>query len=178
MVIIFSSWKFVKVIFILIILLVLVLMLCWILFSPLHLEIDTRVPRAGIRWFSIGEAWLCYDEEWWLNIQVLFLRKQMKLSDFLDKQNKTRDQKKKKPVTQKERTGMSFQKIIRVIRTFRIKDWQLAIDTGDFTSNARFYPLNFIPYCNKHVQINFAGKNFLYLKIVNSPWRILYAFLR
>jgi hypothetical protein len=102
----------------------------------------------------------------------------MRLSELLEKNNKTGSQKKKKPVRHKKRTSVNFQKIIRLISTFKIKDWQLGIDTGDFANNARLYPLNFIPYCNKHVQINFTGENFLYLKIVNSPWRIVYAFLR
>jgi len=65
-----------------------------------------------------------------------------------------------------------------MLRTCRVEEWQLAIDTGDYALNAQIYPLNFVPALHHHLGINFNNKNYLYMKIRNSPVRILYAYLR
>lgn len=71
-----------------------------------------------------------------------------------------------------------LKKAVRIIKTFRVTEWRLAVDTGDHTRNAQLYPLNFLPGTFRHLQINFRDENYLVLKIRNRPWKILYAFLR
>ncbi len=66
----------------------------------------------------------------------------------------------------------------RVLATFRVEQWQLAIDTGDYVLNAQLYPVNFLPRCYGHLQINFTGENYGYIRIRNRPWQLLYAYLR
>ena len=85
---------------------------------------------------------------------------------------KTSKNKKKKNVSRMAR------KMIRVIRTFRVKQWQIGIDTGDYGLNARLYPVNFLPAFYSHVNINFIGENFFFIQINNNAWRMVYAFLR
>ncbi len=68
--------------------------------------------------------------------------------------------------------------MIRVLRTFRVTEWRVAIDTGDYARNAQLYPMNFLPYAFKHLDINFRDENFLVLRIRNRPWKMIYAFLR
>ena len=69
-------------------------------------------------------------------------------------------------------------KIVRVIKTFRVTKWELAVDSGDYSRNAQLYPLNFLPYTFKHLYVNFRDENYLLLTIRNRPWKILYSFLR
>ena len=71
-----------------------------------------------------------------------------------------------------------LKKLIRVLKTFRVTEWQLAVDTGDHTVNAQWYPMNFLPYTYKNLQINFIDENYLVLKMRNRPWKIVFAFLR
>lgn len=71
-----------------------------------------------------------------------------------------------------------LKKIIRVIKTFRVTRWQLAVDTGDYVRNAQLYPLNYTKYTFNHLYINFTGENYLTLTIRNRPWKIIYALLK
>jgi hypothetical protein len=91
-----------------------------------------------------------------------------------------RKSKKIKDTASKKKIKISqmLKKLTRVIKTFRVTEWQLAIDTGDSTRNAQLYPLNYLPYTFEHLHINFRDENYLLLEIRNSPWKILYAFLR
>ena len=159
-----------------IILLVFLLIISWILFSTFIFEIDTRIPHAGLRWRSIGYARIWYDEEWWLGFRVLFFRKKLRLSEIHGKKSRDRKQKPKKQG--KKASRLSMQKAIRVVKTFKVRDWQLAIDTGDYTTNAKLYPANFFPYFFRHIEVNFLSENYFYIKVENNAWRILYAFIR
>lgn len=165
-------------IWLVIMLLSLLTLLCWLLISPVELEIDSRIPSAKLRWFSIGKAVIWYENEWWLNFRVLFYRKTIRFSEIKKKPKKIKPATvKKKPKSRMSISRMS-KKIIRVIKTFRVKEWQLAVDCGDHTRNAQLYPLNFLPGTFKHLHINFSDENYLVLKIRNRPWKILYAILR
>jgi hypothetical protein len=157
------------------ILLFICLLLLWFLISPLVLEIDSRKPAAMLKWVSIGKAIIWYEEEWWVSFRVFFFRKKIRLSSIKRTQKKTTDQPAKKT---KRKTKGLFRKIVRVLRTCKVEEWQLAIDTGDYALNAQIYPLNFWPVLHHHFGINFNDENYLYVKISNRPVRILYAYLR
>lgn len=149
-----------------------------LLLSPLSMEVDTRIPGASFHWQNIGRAAIWYDEEWRLSMQLFFYSKTMSIHQLKKKpgKKKTAVQKKKKI-----KAGSRFQKIqkmIRVLKTFRVTEWKLALDTGDYTRNAQLYPLNFIPYAAEHVHINFTGETYLLLKTRNRPWNILVAYFR
>ncbi|MEQ1677535.1 MAG: hypothetical protein ABL876_12580 [Chitinophagaceae bacterium] len=154
----------------------LVLILCWLLIAPLLLEVDTRVPQASFRWRSIGKMRIWYDGDWRLSMQVLFFRKTICLSEM---KSKPRPEKVAAPKRKRKKNGKkTMLKMIRVLRTFRVTEWRLAIDTGDYTRNAQLYPMNFLPYAFKHLDINFRDENYLVLQIRNRPWKMIYAFLR
>ena len=151
--------------------------LCIILLSILVIEIDTRIPQAGIRWGTIGKARIWYDEEWWLSIQLLFYRKIFRMADIKNKPAKTKNEAKNK--TKKTgRVKNILKRMSRTIKTFQVVEWKLAIDTGDTVRNAQLYPLNFFPKIYNHLFINFTNENFFVLRITNRPWKILYALFR
>lgn len=154
----------------------LVLILCWLLIAPLLLEVDTRVPQASFRWRSIGKMRIWYDGDWRLSMQVFFFRKTICLSEM---KSKPRPEKVTAPKKKRKKNGKkTMLKMIRVLRTFRVTEWRVAIDTGDYARNAQLYPMNFLPYAFKHLDINFRDENFLVLRIRNRPWKMIYAFLR
>jgi len=169
-------WIFVHVIVVLIILSVLILFLLLLLFLPIIFELDSRIPCARLRWTLIGEAWICYEEEWWLSFRIFFFRKKILLSGI----KRVKKRIAKKPVISKKKKNFSvlFKKILRVVKTFRVKQWDIGIDTTDYILNAHLYPLNFLPGLSPHIRVNFRGENYLFIKINNNAWRILYAFLR
>ncbi len=143
--------------------------------SPLLLELDTKSASARFTWPGIGKASVWYDGEWWLFFRVFFFRKKMKLSGHPTKKEiPVRAAGEKKKPSRK----ISFGKLIRCIKTFRVEEWKLALDSGDYTINAQLYPLNFMAGLRGHLNINYMEENSLYLKIRNYPWKILYAFIR
>lgn len=152
-----------------------ILLLVWLLLAPLQLEIDTRKPAATIKWISIGSAAIWYDEEWWLSFRVFFFHKTIRLASMKAKPKKITGRRVKK--TKRKPKGI-LKKMIRVLRSFRVMEWRLAVDTGDYALNAQLYPLNFFCRLQQQLVVNFSGENYLYLRIQNRPAKMLYAFLR
>jgi hypothetical protein len=161
-----------------IVIILLLLILCWVLITPLELRIDTRTPQVSIRWMNIGKALVSYEnEKWWLNVWVLFFHKQWDLEKLIFAEKKKK--KRVKRIAEKRKPGTNkFRKFLKVMKTFRVTNWQIAIDTGDTIKNAWLYPLNFSAYTWKHVYINFTDENYIVLSIRNTPWKLAYAFLR
>ena len=161
-----------------IILFLLISILAWILLSPLELKIDTRVPVIIIQWKSIGRASVGYEkDEWWLNIHILFFNKNWSLMQmiFADKKN---TKKVEKIQSQRRKSSSKWiGKILRIIKTFKIKQLQIAIGSSDNTINAKLYPLNFLPLTRQYIYINFIEENYLLLTIKNQPFRIIYALM-
>ncbi|MEP7374991.1 MAG: hypothetical protein ABI675_16460 [Chitinophagaceae bacterium] len=165
-------------IWLIIVLLFLLVFFCWLLTSTVEVEIDSRVPMAKLRWISFGKVVLWYDDEWRLSIRILFFKKIIRLSEIKSKPEKIKDAAAKKKSKRRMKIRQLLKKAVRIIKTFRVTEWRLAVDTGDHTRNAQLYPLNFLPGTFRHLQINFRDENYLVLKIRNRPWKILYAFLR
>jgi len=157
----------------------LVIVVCWFLLSPLELQIDTRIPQASVQWIGIGKAVLVYEkEEWWLKVRVLFFYKKWSLLKIIFAERKKK--KRARPVQRKKTTAKSkrLPKFFHLLKTFRVMQWKIAMDTGDSVKNAWLYPLNFSPYTWQHVHINFMDENYLVLTIRNVPWRLAYAWMK
>lgn len=164
-------WVIAIVIFLLFVLLLFLL-------SPLSMEIDTRIPVASLYWQNIGSAAIWYDDEWRLSMQLFFYSKTMSIHELKNKPGKKKTTLHKKKLRKKGSRFQKVKKLLRVLQTFRVTEWKLALDTGDFTRNAQLYPLNFIPYAAEHLHINFTGETYLLVKIRNRPWNILIAYFR
>lgn len=160
-----------------ILLALIVLLVCWLLFSVMELKIDTRIPQASFKWKSIGTIILVYQEDnWWLKLQVLFFKKDWMLQQlFLAKKKK----KQAPTVVKKQRSKSApWSKLFKIFKTFRVVQWQIAADTGNYVTNAQLYALNFYPQLHGHVVINFSDENYFVFITRNSLWRMLYAWIR
>jgi hypothetical protein len=154
----------------------LLLLIGWLLLSPFELRVDTRIPLLSVSWITIAKVTLVYEkEEWWLNIRLLFFRKRWSLLKIIFRRDKIG-----KKVQGKERISRSREplKLLPLLTTFRVTQWELFLDCGDPEKNARLYPLNFFPFSRDHIHINFSGENYLLLTIRNAPWRILFAWIK
>jgi hypothetical protein len=161
-------------------LLLLFLLLCWLLLSSLNIEIDSRVPRAGIKWGTIGSAKIWYDEKWRMHIRAPFYEKTSPLAELKGKSRKIIPEEAAKKKEEKKRRNLRrvLKMIIPMVKTFRVTEWKLALDTGDYSLNASLYPINFLPYTINHILVNFQTENYLVLKVRNRPWKILIVFLK
>ena len=160
------------------ILIFLLLILCWLVLAPLEFQIDTRTPQASLRWISIAQAIVKYENDtWWLRLNIFFYRKQWDLEKliFTKRQKKKRAKPRKKG---KMPARKKLRKFLNLMRSFRVAKWQIAIDMGDVTKNAWLYPLNFLQYTRQHLYINFMDENYVMMVIRNTPWKMAYAFLK
>jgi hypothetical protein len=167
-----------------VILLVLIILLGLILFlllTPIWIELDTRVPFGRLQCWGVGGVELYHDKQWIVRLRILFFKKIFYLEKITKANGAKRKKKKREPGIPKRR-GMSLwvmlKKMKRVYRSFTVEKWQLAIDTGDATLNARLYPLNWIPVLQGHLFVNFNGDQHFQCRIRNAGWRLLWAWFR
>ena len=165
---------------ILIIVILVLLLLCWLLFSPFLLELDTASSSARFTWWGIGAASVWYEGGWWIYFRIFFFHKKMSLGKRRGRRKERGEntERRKENTRKGDKKHFPFYKMVNCLKTFRIKEWKLAIDTGDYALNARLYPLNFLPGMKDHLDINFTDRNYCFIKLVNAPWKILYAFIR
>ena len=72
-----------------------------------------------------------------------------------------------------------LRKAIRVMRTFRVTQWEMDVDTGDYVWNAWLYPVgHWMSKGNRHIRVNFRGENEWLLTVENRLYRIVYALIR
>jgi hypothetical protein len=160
------------------ILALLVLIICLLLLSIIILEVDTRVPQAALRWGVIANAKIWYAGEWWLKLQFPFYRKTFRIADMKSKRTKRKAIIEKEKPKKRRKLNLIIKKIYRVIKSFQVSEWKLALDSGNYVTNAQIYPLNFFPKVFKHLFINFNGENYLVLKVSNRAWKMLYNYLK
>ncbi|HUH32426.1 MAG TPA: hypothetical protein VLZ28_00655 [Daejeonella sp.] len=166
-----------------IIALIFLLIIAWLLLSPIEMDIDTRVPHAYFNWITIGKALVIYEnEDWFLKVRVLMFHKEWALSKMLLDQPRKKNIK-KKSIPEKSRKGRTGSKIpwrrfLKMCSTFRVTEWQLALDANDHFRHIVLYPFNFFPYIGKHLFINFEDQTYFFIRMRNQPWRILYAWIK
>lgn len=153
-----------------------------LLFAPVIVEADSRIPYLLVRWKGIGRAAITYEEEWMLKWRLLFFGKTIVLTPGTKAETKKKKliEKPAKAKKKKKKTepGKMMRKMIRIIKTFRVHYWQWALDTGDNTLNAKLYPVNFLPGWQGHLLVNFTGENYVCFRISNRPWRLLFAWMK
>ncbi len=77
-----------------------------------------------------------------------------------------------------KRRKISPKKILALLRSFKLKRFDLNMDTGDFVLNAKLYPIfNFLDYHAGGFNINFQGNNRLVLMASNRPINIIKVFV-
>jgi hypothetical protein len=163
---------------VLIVFALLLLLIFMLLFAPVVIEADTRVPYAELRWAGIGSGMLFYEgEEWKLRVTIFFYTKTLVLPFTSGAREKVKKEQKKKRKKQIKFSKL-WPKILRMLKTFKVHYWQLAVDTGDYVRNAQLYPVNVMPGLNRHVRVNFTGENYCCFSISNRPWKLLYAWIR
>ena len=157
---------------------IIVLPILWLLFSPIILRIDTKQQQYWVRWRGIASFQLkLLEDDLILRLQVWFWKKDFYPLDGLLKAGKPSSTKKaKKGRTRKKRNWKRFAS--RLLGSFRVKQFDLRLDTDDYVLNSYLYPvfhlLNFKPV---QLGINYQGESSLELQIENRLIRLLRAIL-
>lgn len=90
--------------------------------------------------------------------------------------------KKKKSTDRNQSTSMpstiKIQKGMQLLKSFKVKKFNLEIDSGDCILNAKLYPLfSFLNFYIGNFKVNFQGKNRLILHLQSRPIYILKSFI-
>gem|GEM_PF-889389 len=142
-----------------------------VLCLPIHLHIDTDKSWYGMKFGR------------WMFVRILFDNSSFKILIrlwFWEFQIETAGNKKvKKPIKVKTkkwsgRPVISFETSVALIKSFRINECVLILDTEDYPLNGILYPVFYWldRYSGWQFEINFEGRNTLKLDIENSAARI------
>lgn len=155
----------------------LLLLVFYLLFVPIIFRIDTDAKQYFIQVKGLMKAELKGDKEQLikLRLKILFLH----FNFFpLKYKKQTKTKKPAKSSSRSRRSRFGFRKIIRLFRSFRIRQFSLNVDTGDPILNAKLYPVfGFLNHRYGGFEINFQNRNRLVLEIQNRPIYILKSFI-
>ena len=76
------------------------------------------------------------------------------------------------------RKNKTIFRILKVLKTFRVAQWEVAFSADDYAKNAYWYWLNFFQLTRQHLHINFMDENYFVLVIKNRIGRMVYAFIK
>ena len=161
---------------------VLLIVIVAILMIPLSLRIDTE---RGIYQFNAGGVFLCrilgIPGDILLQFRLMgFTWSKSLMQALLTPRAEKKEQKKEKPKGKKRRgMKMSLRKIRAILRSFRIKQFDLDLDTDNYRLNAYLFPIFFFLNGRRgNWSVNYNGNVRFKLHVVNRPVRVLYALLR
>ena len=175
-----------------IVLTVVILFFTWLLLAPVRLQINTLHGFFRLRILGIASAeYRMENDPFGIKLRVLFFRKRIGLEDMIARKAKSQKEdpeKAEKPTSKwknkrKRKGGMKFRTLVRLVRnllkSFRIREFRIWVDTGDFVRNSQLYPLTVASWGRKpEVLINYQGKNALLLDMENRLGSVAWAFLR
>lgn len=148
---------------------ILLLLLIYLLFATLTIYIDTGTDSYYIEYKWIVRIFAESDQD-----DILKLRFHTLFSDFNYYPLKTKKKKHKK----KKRSSLSSKQMLRIVRSFKIREVAMDLDTGNCITNAKLYPVfAYLNYKFGKFNINFEGKNRLVLLIENRPIHIIKSFI-
>ena len=156
-----------------IIILSLPVILSWILFAPLILKVDTESEDYSVRIPGIIKASVIQDDsEVYMKIRILFVPFRIRPSRFAPTQTK------KKPKRKRISTGNLKYRIIAfkdIIRSFRLRNLQINMDTEDFLLNANLVPVLMLAKTDRiNLNVNFMDANSLIMDLRNRLANLLW----
>ena len=164
---------------VLLLLALVILMVIGLLLIPLQLYINTSSKIYSARVGHLAKAYVEADTVEIIRIRMRVLGYQFFVYPLKKKKSARKKLKKKrKPKAPYKNLKKGGQWVIRFLRSFKIKEFQLNVDTGDFVRNAQLYPIfGFINHYYLPCSINFQGVNTFVLDLRSRPWNIIKSFI-
>lgn len=162
-----------------IILIILGILVTYLLLMPIILSIDTATNEYFIQLKGLAKAYIEPHEEEIIRIKlnIFFMRFYFFPIDEIIKRNKAKKLKPKKHKT-KRRKHLGMSKGLKVLKTFKVNQFAIDMDTGDVIQNAKLYPaFAFFNYYKGGFNINFEGRNRLVVRLQNRPIDIIKLFI-
>jgi hypothetical protein len=168
-----------------IILLVLFLLfLSWVLFTPLVFKVSTEEHVLGVKAHGLGGVRLVWEKDelpkakwrlWWWERDLKFTRKPSESKETKPAKEITPAKRKRK----RKGPKITLMKVIRILRSFKVRKFRINLDTDDYITNAYLYPLFVVLDQGKgHLQVNYEGRVDVDVEVVNRAAWLLWAFIR
>lgn len=159
----------------LVIVTIILLILTYLMWMPVILKIDTESNEYYVQLKGLLKADILSDPDEILKVRlkVLFI----KFNIFPIRSRNSVKKKRKAPIRKKSSSG-KIRYFWKVLRTFKVKEFMLDIDSGDYVINAKMYPLFYmLKRLGINLAINFEDRNRLVLVIYNRPIYIIKSFI-
>ncbi|TYP98990.1 hypothetical protein C7447_102308 [Tenacibaculum adriaticum] len=150
----------------------------YLLFVPIALFIDTTTNQYFVEIQGLVKVSLESHKE-----EILRIKLKVFFFTFYFNPLKSKHFKKEKVTIKikpkKKRKSANISNFFKLLRSFKVKQFWLNIDTGNYVLNAQLYPLvAFLNYYKEGcLNINFQDKNELVLEVENRPIRIIKSFI-
>jgi hypothetical protein len=152
---------------------ILVLLLGLLLFTPFQLWIDSTCDRYQLRWGRLARAGLVPARgDLLVQLWVLGWRKSFSLFALL--RGASTPRKPADKASRSRRTRFSWPRIRKLLRTFKVRQWRVDIDTDDVVWNAYLFPASyFLQRAHYPLSINYEGRVEVELLVENRPiWMV------
>lgn len=154
-----------------------VLLIIYLLLAPIVLYINTAEGQYYIRLKGLAKASIEGHKEELLRIKLKIFSRNF----YFYPLKKIGAAKKKKSVKRNGRKTMrriGIGRMLRMLRSFKVRRVLLDIDTGNCISNAKLYPFFvLLNYTSGEFRINFEGRNTMALHLENRPIHIIKSFI-
>jgi len=150
------------------------------LFAPLRLWLDSSKNIYRCSWGRLITCQILVEDRIFLEFRMLFWHWRW---DVLSKLARGRPsgeaRSRRRPRKRKERKPRNLTwRLFGVLRSFRVTQFHLRVDTGDYVWNSYLYPLVYGLYGQRGVvQVNFSGDTELLLLVENRIIKMLRAFI-
>lgn len=149
----------------------------YVFFAPFFLEINSIHNLYRIRFHRIASVNIkIINNSLILETRVLGWVKQT--DPFTNNNKRKRTQKPIHEIKKKKRK-ISWQKMRKLLASFKINACHISLDFGDMQLNGILYPLFYFisRYTKKNIKINFVEENYMILEIENSLARMSWAYI-
>ena len=159
-----------------ILILLFLVLICWILISPIRITIDSQNQIYNVNWIGIGKIGILdFTDDLILRTQLLFWKK-----DFHPLTMSMRKKvPKPRPIKKSQKSSpISRRRVLRLFRSFQLKELRLNLDTDSVIYNSYLVPLfYFLNGKKRKLNINYQGELMILVMAENRLYRIIAAML-
>ena len=156
----------------------LILVVIYLLLMPIILFVNLQTNEYYVQLQGLIKASIQADEKEVLRVKIKVLFLNFKFYPLRRKKTSNKSKKIKKFNTKNRSKSVKFRKLIRILKTFKIKRLFINIDTGDCISNAKLFPIfAFLNQTKGSFKVNFEGRNQMVLHMQNRPIHIIKSFI-
>ena len=152
-------------------------------FIPLLVRIDTFNSICSATWGPVRVAFLERADHLRLRVDAPFLHREFGIDELIDMSKARGRSDKGSPGSEKKRSqqrrwAVSGRMLLRIIRSFKVRQFRWHLNTGDPSLNAWLFPVFHLWRMRGHdVRISFTGDHGMLLESHNNAFRLIKAVL-